>query len=106
MNAFSYAGKEFMIKKMIKISHFKDIIGYIINFLLEKGARADIFVLTMLGKTDIVKSMLKDYPALIYASGPHGFILLHHAQKGGKDAEVLFNHLQNLGLKETFKKLY
>lgn len=76
------------------------------NFLLEKGARADIFVMTMLGKTEIVKSMLKDYPALINAAGPHGFTLLHHAQKGGKESEELYNHLQVLGLKETFIKLF
>ncbi|MFM7853041.1 MAG: hypothetical protein ACKO96_14275 [Flammeovirgaceae bacterium] len=75
------------------------------NFLLSLGARADIFVLTMFGKTDIVKAMLKDYPALLNSKGPHGFTLLHHAEKGGKDAEALAKHFQSLGLKETFIKL-
>lgn len=72
------------------------------NFLISLGARADIFVLTMLGKTDIVKALLKAYPGLLNAQGPHGFTLLHHAQKGGKNAEKLLKHLQKLGLTKTF----
>lgn len=77
----------------------------IANFLISNGARTDIFVLTMLGKTDIVKALLKAYPNLLNSIGPHGFTLLHHAKKGGKDAEKLLNHLQKLGLTETFIKL-
>lgn len=72
------------------------------NFLIALGARADIFVLTMLGKTEIVKAMLKEYPNLLNSQGPHGFTLLHHAEKGGKDAEKLVKHIQKLGLTETF----
>lgn len=75
------------------------------NFLLSLGARADIFVLTMLGKTDIVKAILKDYPSLLNSKGPHGFTLLHHAEKGGKESEELVAHFQSLGLTETFIKL-
>ncbi|MBN8642821.1 MAG: hypothetical protein J0L86_13500 [Flavobacteriales bacterium] len=74
----------------------------IANFLITRGARTDIFVLTMLGKTKIVKAMLKEYPSLLNSQGPHGFTLLHHAEKGGKEAEKLFQHIQNLGLTETF----
>lgn len=72
------------------------------NFLISLGARTDIFVLTMLGKTDIVKALLKTYPSLLNSKGPHGFTLLHHAEKGGKDSEKLLKHLQKLGLTETF----
>ncbi|MDI9337973.1 MAG: ankyrin repeat domain-containing protein [Alphaproteobacteria bacterium] len=72
------------------------------NFLISLGARTDIFVLTMLGKTEIVKSLLKAYPNLLYSIGPHGFTLLHHAKKGGKEAEKLLKYIQKLGLKETF----
>lgn len=75
------------------------------NFLISLGARADIFVLTMLGKTDIVKATLKTYPNLLNSKGPHGFTLLHHAEKGGKESEVLAKHFQSLGLTETFIKL-
>jgi hypothetical protein len=76
----------------------------IANFLLSIGARADIFVLTMLGKTEVVKGMLRDYPSLLNAKGPHGFTLLHHALKGGKESEELVDHFQSLGLKETLIK--
>lgn len=76
------------------------------KYLLEKGARTDIFVLTMLGKTEIVKAMLKEYPSLLNSLGPHGFTLLHHAQKGEKDSEELFSLFQSLGLKENNIKLY
>ncbi len=72
------------------------------NFLISLGARTDIFALTMLGKTDIVKALLKAYPSLLNSKGPHGFTLLHHAEKGGKDAEKILKHLQKLGLTETF----
>ena len=41
------------------------------NYLLAQGARTDIFVLTMLGKTKIVKSMLKEFPNLLNSLGPH-----------------------------------
>lgn len=78
----------------------------IANYLLDKGARADIFVLTMLGKTDMVKLMLKDYPILLNSLGPHGYTLLHHAEKGGKNSEELFDYLQSLGLKDTHRKLF
>lgn len=77
----------------------------IADFLLSNGARADIFVLTMLGKTEIVKAMLLAYPALLNSKGPHGFTLLHHAVKGGKESEELAKHFQSLGLKETFIKI-
>jgi len=74
----------------------------IVNFLITLGARTDIFVLTMLGKTDIVMAMLEAYPNLLNSQGPHGFTLLHHAEKGGKEAENILKNLQKLGLTETF----
>ncbi len=75
------------------------------KFLISLGARTDIFVLTMLGEIDLVKSLLKAYPSLLNSIGPHGFTLLHHAEKGGKDAEKLVTHLKKLGLTETFIKM-
>ena len=76
------------------------------NYLLQKGARADIFVLTMLGKTDIVKSTIKEFPSLLNSLGPHGFTLLHHAEKGGKDSEDLLAFFQSSGMKEKNISLY
>lgn len=74
----------------------------IAEFLLEKGARADIFVLTMLGETEIVKAILERFPGLLNSIGPHGFTLLHHAQRGGEAAQNLLDYLTEKGLTETF----
>ena len=73
----------------------------IANYLIGAGARANLFVLTMLGKTQIVKPYLEAFPAYINARGPHGFTLLHHAQRGGEDAKELQKYIQSKGLKES-----
>lgn len=73
----------------------------IANYLIGAGARTNLFVLTMLGKTDIVKAYLDAYPQYLTARGPHGFTLLHHAQRGGNDSKELLEYLQGKGLKET-----
>ena len=71
----------------------------IANFLIEKGARVNLFIMTMLGKTDLVKPILEAYPALINSLGAHGFTLLHHAKVGG--ATELMDYLQSKGLEKT-----
>ena len=73
----------------------------IANYLIGLGARTNLFVLTMLGKTTIVKSFLDTFPEYLNARGPHGFTFLHHAQKGGDDAKELLDYFQSKGLKET-----
>lgn len=70
----------------------------IANYLIEKGARVNLFVLTMLGKTELVKPILDEYPNLIFTKGPHGFSLLYHAEKGGEDAAELYEYLSGKGL--------
>lgn len=77
----------------------------IADYLLLAGSRVTIYVLTMLGKTDLVKPILETYPSLITAKGPHGFTLLHHAKVGGKDAEELYAYLQEKGQKADWVKL-
>ena len=73
----------------------------IANYLIGLGARTNLFVLTMLGKTQIVKSFIDTFPQYLNARGPHGFTFLHHAQKGGDDAKELLDYFQSKGLKET-----
>ncbi len=73
----------------------------IANYLIGIGARTNLFVLTMLGKTEIVISYLDSFPQYLNARGPHGFTFLHHAQKGGDDSKGLLEYFQNKGLKET-----
>ncbi len=66
------------------------------EYLIEKGARADIFTFTMLGQLEIVQAFLKLQPKLIDAKGPHGIGLHMHAKMGGKDAEKVLEYLQGI----------
>jgi len=77
----------------------------IANLLLDAGSRVTLFVLTMLGRTELVKPILEAYPKLIFANGPHGFTLLHHAKVGGADGQALYDYLQTKGLKEDWVKI-
>ncbi len=78
----------------------------IANYMISQGARPNIFILTMLGKTAIVKSILEKYPALLNAKGAHGFTLLHHANRGGQEGQELADFFKSKGLTETRIKLY
>ena len=71
----------------------------IANYLISQGARVNLFVLTMLGKSDLVKPTLEAYPNLVFAKGAHGFTLLHHAKVG--ESQELYEYLLEKGLKET-----
>jgi hypothetical protein len=77
----------------------------IARFLIEKGARPNIYVLAMLGETGIVKSILEKYPSLLNGRGPHGLTLLHHTKAGGEDSRELFEWLKEKGLTEMKYKI-
>ena len=68
----------------------------IAEFLIEKGARIDLFAATMLGQLEVVKALLKLQPKLIDAKGPHGFNLHWHAKMGGKEAAPTLEYLQSV----------
>src|SRR5438876_1461539 len=70
----------------------RDIVAY----LLEKGARIDIFCAAMMGQLDAVRAFLTLQPKLIDAKGPHGFTLHFHAQVGGKESENVLDYLQSV----------
>ncbi len=53
-------------------------------FLIQNGARMDIFCAAMLGNLDIVTSMVSTYPAILQSKGPHGITLLEHAERLGR----------------------
>lgn len=57
----------------------------IANFLLEHGARPDIFTFAMFGQYEIVKAMIEAYPGIETMDGPHGISLLRHAKAGLRD---------------------
>jgi hypothetical protein len=59
-------------------------------FLLDRGARMDVFAAAMLGEVEIVRAILTAHPSLADAPGPHGIPLIKHAEAGGEQArEVL-----------------
>jgi hypothetical protein len=68
----------------------------IVEYLLAKGARIDLFCAAMMGRLDAVKAFLALQPKLIDAKGPHGLSLHFHAQVGGKEAEKVLGYLQSL----------
>jgi hypothetical protein len=68
----------------------------IANFLLEYGARLDLFAAAMLGKLEIVKAALEAFPAAINTLGPHGIPLLKHAELGGEDTKAVLEYLKSI----------
>ena len=67
----------------------------IAELLLGRGARIDLFAAAMLGKLDIVKTVVEDDPAVIDRKGPHGISLMSHARKGGKAAAEVVKYLKS-----------
>ena len=68
----------------------------IVEVLLERGARMDLFCAAMLGQLEAIKAFLTLQPKLIDAKGPHGFSLHFHAQVGGKNSEAVLDYLQSV----------
>ena len=68
----------------------------IAEFLIESGARVDLFAATMLGHLEVVKTLLTFQPKLIDAKGPHGFTLHSHANAGGEQAKAVLEYLQSI----------
>ncbi len=66
----------------------------IANYLLEQGARIDLYSAAMLGKLAIVKTILETYPEFINIPGPHGIPLIVHAEAGGADAKDVLDFLK------------
>lgn len=68
----------------------------IIEFLLSKGARMDLFCAAASGLTEVVRGMITACPALAQARGPHGIPLMMHAKMGGEKAQATFEYLASL----------
>ena len=67
----------------------------IANYLLDKGARLDLFAAAMLGKLDIVRAVLNEFPNALKTPGPHGISLIEHAKSGGEDAKAVLAFLES-----------
>jgi hypothetical protein len=63
-------------------------------YLLEHGARLDLFAAAMLGYFDIVSAVLSEFPEMHNAMGPHGIPLVEHARAGGADARAVLELLE------------
>ena len=72
----------------------------IAEYLLERGARMDVFAAAMLGETEIVRAMLEAQPSLRDARGPHGIPLVAHAEAGGDAAREVLELMQRAGAAE------
>lgn len=70
----------------------------IVNYLLDNGARQDIFSSAMLGEKKLVHAFLKTNPGIVNVRGPHRFSLLYHVAISGKTeiADLLKPHLTHL----------
>lgn len=68
----------------------------IANYLLEHGARLDIFAAAMLGHVEIVRAIIAAVPSARHGLGPHGISLLDHAKAGGEGAATVVEYLQSL----------
>lgn len=67
----------------------------IANYLLEHGARLDVFAAAMLGRLEVVKAALTAYPDALKTPGPHGISLIAHAEAGGDEAKSVLDYLNS-----------
>jgi len=65
-------------------------------YLIENGARPDLFTFAMLGDLAAVKAMIEARPGIQRTHGPHGIPLLLHARSGGDQAKPVYEYLQSL----------
>ncbi|MGH2544519.1 MAG: ankyrin repeat domain-containing protein [Ardenticatenaceae bacterium] len=65
-------------------------------YLLDRGARLDLFAAAMLGRLEVVQAALDAFPAAYDTPGPHGIPLLAHARVGGEEAIAVVEFLQAL----------
>jgi hypothetical protein len=65
-------------------------------YLLERGARMDVFAAAMLGHLDIVRATIAAIPQARTWKGPHGIPLLMHAEAGGAAAAPVADFLRTL----------
>ena len=68
----------------------------IAQFLLEKGARMDLFAAAMLGMVEVIRKAVEVFPGIHKSLGPHKISLIAHAQKGGPAASAVVEYLQQL----------
>ena len=69
----------------------------IAELLMEFGATPTIFTFAMLGRLEIVRSMIEAHPGIQKVHGPHGLTLMHHARVGGDRSKAVLAYLAKVG---------
>ncbi len=69
----------------------------IAEFLIEQGARPNLFSAAMLGQLAVVQAFVEATPGVQGVHGPHGITLLAHARAGGVEAEHVADYLKEIG---------
>ena len=67
-------------------------------FLIDRGARFDLFAAAMLGQLSLLKATVDTYPATLKVRGAHGIPLLSHAIQGEQPARAVFDYLLSKGV--------
>ena len=69
----------------------------IVSYLLDHGARKDIYCSAMLGDRDLVHAFIKTIPGIANVDGPHTFSLLYHVAISGdtKMAAMVKPHIND-----------
>jgi hypothetical protein len=62
-------------------------------FLIDRGARFDLFAAAMLGQLALFKTTVETYPATLQVRGAHGIPLLSHAILGEDPARGVLDYL-------------
>ncbi len=70
-------------------------------YLLDHGARLDLFAAAMLGKRAVVQAAVEAFPGTHRIHGPHGISLLNHAKAGGEAAAAVVAFLETLDAQEN-----
>ena len=66
-------------------------------FLIEHGARPNLFTHAMLGHLEVVQATIEAQPGVQRIPGPHGISLLSHAKHGREPAAAVVAYLEALG---------
>ncbi len=66
-------------------------------FLIEHGARPNLFSAAMLGQLDVVRAFVEAQPGIQATAGPHGIPLLAHARAGGSESASVVEYLERVG---------
>src|SRR5688572_18891286 len=69
----------------------------IATYLLEHGARPDLFTAAMFGDLAGVRGAIETFPGVQRRRGPHGLTLLAHARAGGEASRPVLQYLEALG---------